>query len=314
MDWTNPNLADWRYVDALVQAVNERLSVIGQDLLIFPDYSERYLNISILQQIHAKVISLIPQYINHEDNSGDWNGKASIPLWSFNSIMSSITGNVYQLNSGLSCKSDTVKQWAIFTYKILNKLRWINKTSFEFILPENPIYNRCWQSWTQNPDYSVTLSEAYTIAKNSISTPQPNGSPNSGFLGVDIDLHQALLGQICTIIIKYNGVIKTTDTHAFKFLCGIDFYAIKGNSVNWGDDYFSSTNGNLVKMFSDKPYEHIFNVFDFFEPSISSDFSLFPPLVQDEGIIKVYYGTFSFSAPCSILKFDTSGGFAFKDW
>jgi hypothetical protein len=130
MDWDNPDISDWHYVDALAQAANERLMATGKTLLVFPEYVNRFAGMSILNQIHQAVIDLIPYYVNHEDNSGIWNNKVRIPMWSFSSIMDSIGGISHQLDNGISARNEYIRGWASLMYKIINKLRWSKISGF----------------------------------------------------------------------------------------------------------------------------------------------------------------------------------------
>jgi hypothetical protein len=284
MDWTNPNLADWRYVDALVQAVNERRSALGQNLLIFPDYPGRYINISILQQIHAAVIALIPQYVNHEDSSGDWTGKASIPLWSFNSIMESIAGNVYQLNSGLSVKSDTIKLWAILTYKILNKFRWFIFVPFGY---PGIVYQR-----DGNSHAEVLASEFIGGGSGSNAQVEIYNQPEGS--------NYVYQRQIRMKLNVKNSFTVNVDIYCIIFANPESFATDNGwtVSINYGF-------GNIDKIYNRVSSFQTISNMDEMRFFVDSFYTVFP----------LYsYATMTARFECVLMKFDTAGGFKFKDW
>lgn len=304
MDWTNPNLADWRYVDALVQAVNERRAAIGQELLIFPDYPGRYLNISILQQIHSAVIALIPQYVNHEDNSGNWTGKTSIPLWSFNSIMDSITGNAYQLDSGTHVKSETVKLWAALMYKCLNKLRW---TSITYISKRSYLLDHRY-SYVGNFEDFKSFIKANTNPIYIQNT--SNGEFSIAYSTQDFNTYRLYCECEYTI---YKFYINT------KFNVSINHYMMPRLKSSYGwpssfDSHFKppnllfkyKTSNNLSSLFYIECRLEDVDVDQIpWEPDITENYGGYGDI-----ILKI----FSASTNYNVAKFDTSGGFAFKDW
>lgn len=75
----------------------------------------------------STITTLIPKYVNHTDNSGDWNGQTTIPAWTEATILTAI-GDASRLPAP---SSQICAKWCFQQYKILNMPRWV-KVSLGF--------------------------------------------------------------------------------------------------------------------------------------------------------------------------------------
>lgn len=86
---------------------------------VWKDNSSGILN--DMQAFHSTISSLIPGFVNHTDNGGNWDGQTTIPNWTEATILTSI-GDASRL--AISQLSPDTKAWFVQQYKILNLLKW----------------------------------------------------------------------------------------------------------------------------------------------------------------------------------------------
>lgn len=121
MDWANPNLTDWRYVDALASAINERQAALGWTPTAFPDFEGRYLSRAVLSDIKNKVTQTIPWYINHTVEN-TFKGRENEVRWSVESI-SEVTGFGEVSFEDANMSTQSYNEHAKKLYQTINLLR-----------------------------------------------------------------------------------------------------------------------------------------------------------------------------------------------
>ena len=128
MDWDDPDPTDSRYIEAIIRATNERCTAAGVTLLSLTVVDgNRYCNASMLTAIETKVFGLIPSFVNHTDNDGDWSGELIVPNWTVESMLEYLAEPRYKIAAYKGCHTHhpDVIAWMKLQYSILNQLRWV---------------------------------------------------------------------------------------------------------------------------------------------------------------------------------------------
>ena len=108
-------------LSALTAAVNERGSVLSSYTALSAVnrlYPVKY----HVDLIDAKIKSIVPQFVNHTINGGDFSGLEAIPMWTWNSVLNEETEvNIDRLYP--------ILDWVYQRYGMINNLRWTNAGS-----------------------------------------------------------------------------------------------------------------------------------------------------------------------------------------
>ena len=107
----------WR--EALIEAINERCDVTGvaKPYTELPKLHNSY---DVTETIENKINRLIPSFVNHTDNGGNWDGQTSIPNWTKNDMLTQL--GEAEINS--SRLMSNISEWALQQYRLLNLMRW----------------------------------------------------------------------------------------------------------------------------------------------------------------------------------------------
>lgn len=105
-------------LSALTVAVNERGSVLGSGFE-WPNVINKFYPVKYYMNIiETRIKTIVPLYVNHTINSGDFTALGTTPMWTWNDILAGdteiITGNLYSL-----------LDWIYQRYQIINKLKWV---------------------------------------------------------------------------------------------------------------------------------------------------------------------------------------------
>ncbi len=119
MDWSNPDLRLFKYLDALIQAVNERCDDPPFTPLFYYFNNMKsgpfaYLKFNMLELLHKKVMELIPGYVNHLSLT-----LGKIKNWTVNEILNTLSLDAVVLPSRYSLDNS---DWAKFMYGVMNLL------------------------------------------------------------------------------------------------------------------------------------------------------------------------------------------------
>lgn len=105
----------------VVKAVNERCAAAGLAIITEP---ARLDAIAVMSTVQNKVTTLIPLFVNHTINGGDFTGLSSIPMFMEATMLTAIGAE-----SRLPAPSNLAElavDWLYQQYLILNKLIWVN--------------------------------------------------------------------------------------------------------------------------------------------------------------------------------------------
>lgn len=127
LTWDAPNpLWDlWSLNLAVIEAIKEKDSATGRAVpaLLSASYNPIRPNWDYVSAIHAEVSALIPLFVNHllpTAHPGDYNGEATIPMFTEATILAAIGDSARIVPTHLS----TLSAWYFQTRKILDMLRW----------------------------------------------------------------------------------------------------------------------------------------------------------------------------------------------
>ena len=147
----------------LINAVNERSVIpVFTPIAQFNKLDE----LDGLNIIQNRITNLIPKFVNHLDNGGNWQGKAAIPNWTETSIMAAI-GEERLAPPQILHELST--EWLLQQKKIINLLLWYKTTTFA-IVDSSGYFGSTW------PNSYTSVTEAVNVAI-------ANKADNGGFIG-----------------------------------------------------------------------------------------------------------------------------------
>lgn len=167
-EWTYGGLVDWTSADTLrlmpielvlrpiVEAVKERYTVAGLTLPSALSAWNPMLPVkTITDAIQSAATALMPKFVNHTDNGGDWSGQTEIPYWTEADVLIEID-SLERLELGHL--SPLSAEWCFQQYQILNLLRWIL---------EKPAltYNHAYKSVSEGAGVGGSSSDAVAAAQ-----------------------------------------------------------------------------------------------------------------------------------------------------
>lgn len=294
--WTD-YLPDWSSKDklrlcsvydalsALVAAVNERGSVLSSYTPL-PTVNMLYPVKYYVDLIDSTIKSIVPQFVNHTINGGDFTGLDAIPMWTWSDILNSETeASVDRLYPLLD--------WGYQRYQIINKLRWTNTV---LTAVNSSVASLKTFSTTENIN---TWANFITICNNKIFTDTSTFFYGSLVVRYDIEFlrYWSIQGQLGQALLKYpnKSIYASVSIYLYAHpYRGYNFQPIQGATLANKMNYIRTIQDNETSDF----YPVDFNVF------------------MAENMIPVASGeryTF-YGEPYGVLKFTGSNGFQFKDW
>lgn len=129
INWEKPQPASlYNALESIRLALLERISVTGIDLENLPPVMKNICTkgirlrsiYEVASEFHRNISTVIPYFVNHTDNSGNWNNQEEIPTWTEESILDAIGDSERVPVSRLGSSAE----WVIQAYKILNMLKW----------------------------------------------------------------------------------------------------------------------------------------------------------------------------------------------
>ena len=127
--WADYNLSDGLFggkqlfttMTALRNALIERLTAVDDTIpgTIPAPTQNKLIDESWLDAFQSEITALIPQYVNHTINGGDFEGEVTIPNWSEATLLASLG------ESRVAVPEIYRADWAKQQYDIINLLRWL---------------------------------------------------------------------------------------------------------------------------------------------------------------------------------------------
>jgi len=127
LDWTSAdtlrNIPPWTPLNDIYLAINERCKAAGITPLNFTLRNSHRNG----WQMQDKLTDLIPFFANHTDNSGAWDGQASIPVWTESDLETEIS----ESRPTVERCAPLTAEWVWWMHECLNLLLW-TKISLSF--------------------------------------------------------------------------------------------------------------------------------------------------------------------------------------
>lgn len=305
MDWSSADtikLCDlWHPLNAIRRCLNEKQAATGTSATAAIDrLTDTY---AAANTLHAAISAQITKFINHTDNSGDWNGKTNIPTWTVNTILSAI-GDGARVTP---VKLDALNTWLIQSRKILNLLKWVRSTTFSFVNHERRFG---YSDQTGSP----TRAGAYSIALGAYNA---NSWNTSSLDGVWCYTHMAFTNLFYCDIDSHRGILRFATNRSPSRQASMDIY-LKGEIVSYS--YSPNQYGNNSPLLDNSP--DTFKISETLTESgdatqDTSKYEFDTPSSYDEtnlpnGMISCKIS--AYDKTCAVFKFDGANGFKFKDW
>ena len=250
---------------------------------------------SYTDAIQTKVSELIPLYINHLDNYGNWNGQAVIPNWDEASMLTAI-------GAGSRLVADRINvlgAWAKQQYLIINNLLWVRYSAGFERRTKNLDYGSSWAdavarfnagAWSAWSTYegSSQAENEYNYGNYRIGTPAQHR--------FTID-KTAVLGTLEFIAEVYEYY--TWTSYIYEDVERVCFWNLNGSMV---------PNYNRIKTSTScQSYDYVN-----FSETIWIDNGEPPRPTTD--IYETQAGISDTEPPVAVLKFDGPNGFKFRDY
>ena len=301
--WADYNLSDGEFANkqlfttmtGLRNALKERLNAIGDTLsgsVTVPEHNKLPTK-SWLNSFQGDMSSAIARYINHTDNSGDWEGESTIPDWTENSIIAAI-GDPERY----SVPDIPLAKWAKQQYDIINLLRWATGVSARQVPWKQKEVTPGSGSWA---DVVTAFNNAsYVNSTTNLRIFRRRKNSGGG-------------GTIDHVKIFYT---LTRQDDSGQFGADYDLYQkFTLNNGNTSVDIYSSADGYL----QDKHYKQETGSFavstysqSSAEKAVTIDYS--EPGTEDKDIGLVASTNQLSTGTTLVLKFDGANGFEYKDW
>ena len=314
MDWTDPRPWEASFIEAIIRAYNERAITASRT---FPTAgitpisaayvdNKKKLTTADLITIHDAIVALVPHYIDHVYNDGDFSGETIIPAWTWDKILSAsgITDASYP-NSKVHAKSDLIKQWAIQCYKVLNLLRW---NRMDMIYKSDRYYR---QGQGVNADYATALASAQSAYNAASWTAHTNASNSSCYGAYTYDYSNRYVISLFNAVCKYGADIPvygfgTIDVDEYLPAMIVNkhtpptFYTVFYSEEGFLQNFSLMGSGTAIEGERYTTEEH-------------GDRDIYPPSPDDHGLCVSSNGSKFWAGKDAalILKFT---GFAFRDW
>ena len=256
---------------------------------------------------HSNISDLIPQYLNHTDNGGDWTGKLTFKQWTESDIITAIGD---EERYPVPTAGHLLDKWIIQQYKIINLLRWtlLNHPPFRrFYIGR---YDKFYVS-----DISWSDCETKFNAKAWDFTPI-SPSPANPAIVYKSNYNVSLLEWRKEAVKIESSIYWVDPTDKPEF--SVDIYILSSNSFGAGSTpiEFTPVDGstvweNLGKIASfPEAIEHL-NIIRF----LDSDMSSLPnPELSINKVLNNLDTDAGARAAHVVAKFDGPNGFTYKDW
>jgi len=230
-----------------------------------------------LAAFQSEITTLIDSYVNHTDNSGNWDGSITAPPnWTGPDIITTI-GDASRYTA------PTVQQltddWIIQQFNILNLLKWVNVTSQ--LTVSN--YRRIGRA--------ATWADTETDFNNNSWIFRNNGTPFSG-LQLSAGGTKEKAGWRADI--EYNNP---------SFQHSADLYGLSESGADAWIPWYNADQEDKYNLLEQELESSTINV-NIANPESEYTQSYSEPILQDTNQFDVVY----------IAKFDGANGFTYKDW
>lgn len=276
-------------LSALTTAVNERGSVLS-DYIPLPEVKRLYPLKYYVDLIDAKVKEIVPLFVNHTVNGGDFTGLEAIPMWTWNTI----------LNGEAEASIDRlypVLDWVYQRYEIINKLRWIKRAIVGAYLS-----HLRYDGYGNGATIEAAILDAYANLTQNTST-----SSETGHSHITSQDYGGILGDVSLREAYYRFNI--TSYSDFSFNASI-WALVIGPALGGLDggyfDGFGIYEQGVNKIYS----TNTTGTYDIKVGDITARQEQYPSEV-DYIKGRGFTVTNDFSI---VYKFDSTNGFQFKDW
>jgi hypothetical protein len=233
--------------------------------------------------------ALIPKFVNHADNDGDWSGQTSIPLWDAAAMIA-----LCDVTTRINAPANSIKAaaWCYQQYQMLNLMRWIKHQLVN--------YNTSQARSGMSGNYAdaLTAYNAASWATNNVSNLTSTYTTN---LGSPPGTFKQIFNRRKSFTIT--GV-------SIGFQAAIDFYLMLSKPTTLSE--YSSSDGYARDTY--------FKPFSYAEQDVSSNINtdtvelgVAPDTSSTSGTGCVLLLT-STDQKMVVLKIDGANGFTFKDW
>jgi len=327
MDWsdesTDISAQKSKYLDALRLAILERQSVLNitsLDILYTPNYIPypyKTLDYDLLIYMHNAIRTLIPHFVNHTVNNGDFTGLDSIPMWNERDLLDYLQIEEYQYPQPFDMDNN---EWLKQQYKIINLLRYTayvcntfsKDTMGVYQYPYSSIYSMSFRGHRKTKGELGSWDECLNVLKSSNWNGKYDleGESYIGYL-FDVDLYRIEM-------VQYQYIINP------RISCLLDFYSYRSSNPYGGNGFLfqecsiSDTPYVVKKSFTENNYFnfYLWNEDDFLlinwkKPmGINADYHNAPkPVYRDPTSFIDFFDLI-------LLKYTGPNGFKFRgtDW
>jgi hypothetical protein len=242
----------------------------------------------------SEINRLFDNYINHNDNGGNWDGIApasAAPLWTEASMLTQIGAA-----SRVAAPTDPLisASWMYQQYKIINQLRWRREYRTGFS-GSNGAYRTANILAADTPAQRLTKWNAATWNSESGDTPKARyddpGASGSGFIQRK----------------RYTLSLSSLDTWAGGYLADVDWY-VQATITAGGDVYnpavYTQNVYNLETSYNDMASgDGVSREFGNISTIPANQYGQIYSWDLQGGLNKLF-----------VLKYDGNGGFTYKDW
>ena len=311
-DWSSKDAlrlcSEYDALSALTAAVNERGSVL-------PSYTpltavnRLYPSQYYIDLIDTKIKSIVPLFVNHTINSGDFTGLNAIPMWTWNDIL------LGETEASIS-RLHPVLDWVFQRYAIVNKLKWLRSES----VYKNSAYTAR-QSYDDNywhDPYASTYSGVITAFTSGEWRDVSRDSSVVASVEYRLDVEASPHYDQYQLYAAQTKIVLLTAADGGGYITqnfACDWYIIPTQEKEFFQPFATITSELLnkhvrVKSNTKQEASIPFYLFDFSEFFLGSN-AVIPPPSEDYDKHSV---SFFAKLKCSVLKFDIANGFQFKDW
>lgn len=272
-------------------AIAERCNASGTSIPagLAADKSKFDLAGTFFADFQSTMSTLIPKFVNHTDNGGNWDGQSTIPNWTEATMLTAI-GDAARLPAPSSIKAAA---WCFQQYEMLNMIKWVHNNNLVGSFPTPYMW---WPGYNK-----VQTVEGNWAAARSAFLAKP-WEYSDGFT----DIH--LMQRTANGIQGRSGFFNVTRPHSLQFSLDIYYYS-KGGSATW----FS---------FDVLDVENVFhNVYSDGEGGDRSNINPIPTSAYDNQVTawvsdpgEIGNISLGVNERAAILKFDGANGFTFKNW
>lgn len=258
----------------------------------------------------STMTTLIPLYVNHNDNSGNWNGQATIPTYTEATMLTAI-GDSSRIPAPSAMSHRICSAWCYQQYKMLNMMRW-RKTSVYY---ETQIRCEVEYSYPIEGTYEQLRADLIALPNWNAWEPQRESTQDAFLFRKSTHQHFLDYGEspYIDIRIKRLTVDKTAVAGFPQFTW--DGYSYASAIPDGPYNKFFQVNGNARNVYSLNKSSEVESLFAQCEFPGNHDemLSAMDAAPYVDGSYYIY--SIPDAYPCTlILKFTGSNGFTMKDW